>query len=224
MPLGTRLFGIGGTALIGVLIIGVALFKWTTTPPPVIAVTLSVFDVPEPETPPAPETEAPPAPEQVENRRTPQIEVLEIPPPLVEVPHANPMRAPVAEPRVDAAAPTEQAHAPEARPLPTASPASAEKPAWEGQVLAALNRAKRYPREASFRRQQGVPWIRFVLDREGRVRAVQLERSSGIETLDREALALPARAQPFPKPPGTVIGDQIELVVPVEFFLNAQGR
>ena len=65
-----------------------------------------------------------------------------------------------------------------------------------------------------------MPWIRFTSDREGRVRSVRLERPSGFDALDREALALPMRASPLPKPPESVTGNRIELTVPIEFFLS----
>ncbi|WP_443972073.1 TonB family protein [Sphingobium sp. CR28] len=58
---------------------------------------------------------------------------------------------------------------------------------WEGQVLGALNQAKRYPKLAMTRRQQGVPYIRFVMNRDGAVLSSQLERSSGFPDLDRDA-------------------------------------
>jgi protein TonB len=87
-------------------------------------------------------------------------------------------------------------------------------------VLGALNKVRRYPREARFARQQGVPYIRFTMDREGRIQSVQLDRSSGVRSLDQEALALPRRAQPLPAPPLEVKGVTIELVVPVEFFMR----
>ncbi|MDH2132203.1 energy transducer TonB [Sphingobium yanoikuyae] len=87
-------------------------------------------------------------------------------------------------------------------------------------MLGALNKVKRYPREAAFRRQQGVPYIRFVMNREGKVLSVRLERSSGVRSLDDEALSLPKRASPLPRPPEEVKGDSIELVVPVEFFMS----
>lgn len=70
------------------------------------------------------------------------------------------------------------------------------------------------------RRQQGVPYIRFVMDRDGHVLSSRLERSSGFDALDRAALELPKQAQPLPKPPEDRLGDKIELVVPVEFFLR----
>ena len=89
-------------------------------------------------------------------------------------------------------------------------------------VLGALNKAKRYPRDAQRGRQQGVPYIRFVMDREGRVLSVRLERSSGFAALDNEAVNLPRRAAPLPKPPEDVRPGEstIELVVPVEFFIR----
>lgn len=62
-----------------------------------------------------------------------------------------------------------------------------------------------------------MPYIRFVMDRAGKVLSSRLERSSGFPDLDREAVALPKRAQPLPKPPNDKPGDTIELVVPVEF-------
>jgi protein TonB len=75
---------------------------------------------------------------------------------------------------------------------------------------------------AMARRQQGVPYIRFVMDRDGKVLSSRLERSSGFPDLDREAVSLPKRASPLPKPPDNKRGDTLELVVPVEFFLRAR--
>lgn len=220
MPLGTRLFGMSGTGLVCLAIIGAALFRWASPPPPIVPTTLSVFDVAPPEAPPAPDTEIPPGPEQVQREEQPKVKVVEVPPPLVQVPSVSAMSVPAAEPVDDPGPPIEQTTAPESRPLPPGSKASDAKPTWEGQVLAALNAAKRYPLEAKRNRQQGMPWIRFVMDREGKVRSVRLERPSGYDALDREALALPMRASPLPKPPESVTGNRIELTVPVEFFLS----
>lgn len=89
-------------------------------------------------------------------------------------------------------------------------------------MLAALNELRRYPRIAMGRRQQGIPYIRFVMDRDGKVLLSRLERSSGFAELDREAVALPKRASPLPKPPADKSGETLELVVPVEFFMTAR--
>ena len=86
--------------------------------------------------------------------------------------------------------------------------------------MAQLAKYRRYPGTAIARRQQGVPYIRFVMDRQGKVLSSRLERPSGFPDLDREAVALPKRAQPLPKPPDDRPGATLELVVPVEFFLR----
>lgn len=108
---------------------------------------------------------------------------------------------------------------PVAAPLPPSNQ-GLKTDTWESEVLARLIRYRRYPRMAEFRRQQGVPWIRFVLNREGKVISTQLEQSSGFLDLDREAVSLPKRAQPFPAPPANRPGERFGLIVPVEFFLD----
>lgn len=220
MSLQTRLFGMGGTATIALLIAGGALFTWTTYQAVQKPVTLSVFDVAPPAAPPEPAREVPPGPEEVEPKDLPDIERPKIEPAEILIPSLNPLPVPAAKPVPDPGPPAKEAMAPETPPAPPAPQVSSGKPTWEGLVLGALNKVKRYPREASFRRQQGVPYIRFVMNREGAVLSVRLERSSGIRPLDNEALALPKRAAPLPKPPKDVPGDTIELVVPVEFFMR----
>jgi len=69
-------------------------------------------------------------------------------------------------------------------------------------------------------RQQGVPYVRIIIDREGKVLSSRLERSSRFFELDREAVALAKRASPLPKPPLERFGGTLELVVPVEFFMQ----
>ena len=91
---------------------------------------------------------------------------------------------------------------------------------WEHRVKLALDRGKRYPRGARRQRQEGTPRIRFLISRGGRVLSVRLELSSGVPSLDKEALALPIRVQPLPPPPRSVPGETIDLVVPVEFLLS----
>jgi protein TonB len=207
--------------MIALLILGGALFTWRTnsTPPP--QATLSVFDFAPPAAPPEPATEVPAGPEQVEKeKRPPEPGVPKIESPEIPLRSDSPIILPAPTPAPDPGPPVKKATAPESKPLPSAPQVSIGKLTWEGLVLGALNKAKRYPRIAQSRRQQGVPWIRFVIDREGNVQSVRLERSSGVGALDDEAVKLPERAEPFPKPPEDVSGETIELVVPVEFFMR----
>jgi periplasmic protein TonB len=91
---------------------------------------------------------------------------------------------------------------------------------WEGLVLGRLERFKRYPKRSRMRREEGVAWVRFALDRSGAVVEASLLQSSGHAALDEETLALVRRAAPLPKPPPEVMGDAIALEVPVEFSLR----
>lgn len=91
---------------------------------------------------------------------------------------------------------------------------------WQSELQAHLERRKRYPREAQIRRQQGVPWVRFSMDRDGKVLDVQLYRGSGYAALDREAVALLHRAEPLPKPPPHISDAQLNMAVPVQFYIQ----
>jgi protein TonB len=87
-------------------------------------------------------------------------------------------------------------------------------------LLGRLEQFKRYPYEAQYRRQQGVVYLRFDMDRHGKVLSAAIVKSSGFDALDQEALALIHRAEPLPPPPPEMAGDPIELTAPVQFFLK----
>ena len=58
------------------------------------------------------------------------------------------------------------------------------------------------------------------MDREGRVITHRLQESSGHRLLDREVEEMIKRAQPLPRMPDDMEQAQLELVVPVQFFLR----
>lgn len=89
-----------------------------------------------------------------------------------------------------------------------------------GRLRAKLERAKVYPRAAQMRRQEGVTHLRFTMDRGGKVLAWTIERSSGFPALDTEVEAMLQRAQPLPALPEDMPDQQLELIVPVQFFLR----
>ncbi|MFE8585892.1 TonB family protein [Sphingomonas sp. NCPPB 2930] len=221
MNIRSRLFGTGGVTFVALVLLGGALFTWTTYRPAPPTPALAVFDVAPPAAPPAPRREVKPGPEKErKEREKPIVEQPVAEPPLLRMPSTNPAASVTVKPVPDPGPPVKETTAPDAKPVPPAPQPSNIVPSWQGQVLAALNKVRRYPREASFRHEQGVPYIRFVMDRTGKVLSSRLERSSGIRSLDSEAMDLPKRAQPLPKPPEDIIGDTIELVVPVAFFLR----
>ncbi|MFC3443676.1 energy transducer TonB [Sphingobium rhizovicinum] len=213
----SRTLGLSLTIAIHVIAAGLMFVKWHSEYVKKQAATLSVFDVAPPAPPAEMVADEPPPPEIIPPQQQPQQPQPEAPkiqiPTPVTIP-TPPVRPAPPTPPVDKTPP------PEVKPAAAPPPPGNAKPTWEGQVLGALNKVRRYPRDALFRKQQGVPYIRFLMDREGKVLTVRLERSSGIAALDAEAVSLPKRAQPLPKPPASVEGDTIELVVPVEFFLR----
>lgn len=100
------------------------------------------------------------------------------------------------------------------------SEAQALPPGWQKAVMAHLGRHKRYPVEARQKRLEGEVLLRFVMDRTGKIRSASLTKPSGAPILDAEALAMLVRAQPLPSLPTQVKGEQVELVVPINYRLK----
>ncbi|NIK41337.1 protein TonB [Xanthomonas arboricola] len=112
-----------------------------------------------------------------------------------------------------------QAAAPASPPAPPAPAAGMTDPNWEGRVLERLQRFRRYPTTAKAHRQEGVVFVRALVNHQGRVLAARVHLGSGYLALDDEALGTFSRAQPLPRPPHS-LPDPVELEVPVEFFLQ----
>jgi periplasmic protein TonB len=232
----------GGLLIAGALhaaALGGALL-WRTPVDPAGAETAMLIDMAPPEPapePPAPEPPAPepPAPEppppEPPPPEPPEPEPIPEPPPPVEnvavpLPPPPPVVKPkpiekkpppkVVKPPPPAAVPT----APAPISAPPAPPAPHVLPSWQAQVMAHLERRKRYPRGAQFRREEGTARVRFVIDRAGVVLSFRLEGSSGSAELDQETLSLIERASPLPPPPPEIARDHMEMVAPVKFALR----
>jgi len=199
-------------------------------PPLVMALDLAPAPTPAPAPMPAPRpVEAPPPPPAKPVAPRPALVRPATPRPALP-PRPIPV-PPSPAPAADAVAETAPAPVPAAPPAaappaasPPARPASvdAEQAAttWQSSVVARLEQLKRYPAVAQARRQHGVAVVRIVMGRDGQVRSVRLERSSGVGSLDGEAVDLPERAQPLPPPPPEIKGDPLELIVPIQFHLR----
>jgi TonB family protein len=101
-------------------------------------------------------------------------------------------------------------------PAPSAERSQAVS-TWKEQIVAILNRHKRYPATSQARREQGLTQIFFSIDRQGRVLQSRVVTSSGVAALDEEALTLIRRAEPFPPPPTILAGDHIDFRLPIRF-------
>ncbi|MEM9102395.1 MAG: energy transducer TonB [Pseudomonadota bacterium] len=95
-----------------------------------------------------------------------------------------------------------------------------EMESYTANLLAWLERHKKYPKRAKARRQQGTVMLSFVIDRQGVVLSQSIQKSSGYTHLDKEALKMLKRASPLPAIPESMQKETLPLVVPVEFFLR----
>lgn len=69
-------------------------------------------------------------------------------------------------------------------------------------------------------REQGVPYVRFAVDRSGAVSQIRIGRSSGYPALDAGTLETVRLAAPVPAPPAGIEGDPVDAMVPVAFFIR----
>ena len=111
---------------------------------------------------------------------------------------------------------------PQAAPFDSDTPPASAAPAsWQSRVLSHLARFKRYPGDARQRKRAGAAWVRFQVDRDGKLLASELVTSSGTVLLDREALQVLQRAQPLPAPPASVLHQgTVTVTLPVSFKLE----
>jgi protein TonB len=86
---------------------------------------------------------------------------------------------------------------------------------WRGQVLGKLQQNFRYPASAK-NSEHGTVYLAFSIDHQGRLGASRIVRSSGSTMLDKDALDLVRRTQPFPAPP-TGANAQAEIKIPVNY-------
>ena len=91
---------------------------------------------------------------------------------------------------------------------------------WRTQVLALVEKNKRYPEAARSRREQGTAQVSFTLDRQGMVVNARVIKGSGSTALDDEAIALLKRTQPFPAPPATFPGEFVVVRQPIRFTVK----
>lgn len=117
---------------------------------------------------------------------------------------------------------------PPARDLPPASgiasrgsgAVSAEEREWEGAILERIEKRKRFPKAALNEGIEDDVILRLVIDRAGKIVRAEIAKSRGNPALDAEVLALAKRAGPYPRPPASVAGATISILVPVEFAIN----
>ncbi|RIV82245.1 TonB family protein [Aurantiacibacter xanthus] len=224
----TRLFGITGTAAVGALALGCALFTWQVVYPTVVVPSAPLVVELQPlAAPPEPPREVATGPEQVErqeDRPRPEPEIAP-PPPMVQFPQTTTVMHEIREP-VEAVIvpgpPAPETTAPKSVAAPAAASLSSDaRQTWEARLLAHLEHYRRFPARARVARQQGTVQIRFRMNRAGSVLTASVVNGSGFTTLDQAALDTLKRAEPLPGIP-TDMPDEVELTIPVEFYLGSR--
>lgn len=82
------------------------------------------------------------------------------------------------------------------------APAFAQSADWSKQVARVIASKQTYPRTAQMRGEEGTAKVKVFVGADGSIEKTELVASSGSQTLDREALALPAKAGSLPAPAG----------------------
>ncbi len=95
---------------------------------------------------------------------------------------------------------------------------------YAGVLKGWLQRNMRYPRDAWLEGQQGTVIVLFTIGRDGNVITSGLERGSGHKLLDGEAMQMVKRADPFPAMPPEIVGNELELRVPIVFYIKDYER
>lgn len=123
-----------------------------------------------------------------------------------------------AAPAVDTAPSAKAAPAPSVNAL--AEAAADALAAYRRQLSEAFAREHSYPRIAAMRGWEGEVRLRLKVARKGNLLAIALERSSGFDVLDRDALALLESYGQLPPLPDALDSSEISVVVPINYKLK----
>jgi protein TonB len=88
------------------------------------------------------------------------------------------------------------------------------------EIVIQLERHKNYPAAVQAHHETGVATVAFSIDRESKVVATHVVRSSGFASLDQETIATVHRAAPFPPPPANLLGPRFDFTVPIQFNIR----
>lgn len=203
------------------LVMAMLILGQTLAPPSEAANAAILLELPPLPAPPAPEPAMePPQEPKPQVKPKPKVVRKAVAATPRPVP-ASPPEQPSTEPAAEASPPPPSAAVANPAPAPVRpAPDPRALPSWQSQLLAHLERNKRYPEAARLRSLRGVVVVAFAMDQHGMVTGRSVKNSAGHDILDRAALEMLERAQPLPLPPPEIEGDPIQLVVPVRFFLQ----
>ncbi len=92
---------------------------------------------------------------------------------------------------------------------------------WQKELIAHLDKHKRYPAERSQKSAEIL--VSFALDRLGHVLSVNVVKGSGDAAFDEAALAMVRKSDPVPPPPPTVADEGLNFTLPVIFRVKGKS-
>jgi protein TonB len=92
---------------------------------------------------------------------------------------------------------------------------------WQKELIAHLDKHKRYPAERSQKTAEIL--ISFALDRMGHVLSTSIVKGSGDAAFDEAALAMVRRSDPVPQPPPLVADEGLNFTLPVIFRIKGRS-
>jgi protein TonB len=92
---------------------------------------------------------------------------------------------------------------------------------WQKELIAHLDKHKRYPTERSQKSAEII--VSFELDRMGHVLSASIVKGSGDAVFDQAALAMVRRSDPVPQPPPLVADEGLNFTLPVIFRVKGKS-
>jgi TonB family protein len=93
---------------------------------------------------------------------------------------------------------------------------------WQKELIAHLDKHKRYPAERSQKTAEIL--ISFALDRMGHVLSTTIVKGSGDAAFDEAALAMVRKSDPVPQPPPLVADEGLNFTLPVIFRVKGGAK
>jgi periplasmic protein TonB len=165
---------------------------------------------------PGPEQQQSKSTQDVQQAEETPLEKIERPPPVPDAEVKLPAEAkPPEKPKDEPTPPV-----PETTSPPRPKPSAAQIASWHRRIAQQVERHKGYPTSARARHETGTAQLAFTLDRNGKVVANRIVRTSGSAALDQETIDTVLRAQPFPPPPPNMPGETFDFTVPIRFNIR----
>lgn len=139
---------------------------------------------------------------------------------VVDAPPVQSVKSIAPSPPVKAAPAVKTPASAQANPHPLSSKSDEiSANAYFNAMRLMIEKNKRYPQMARRRNQEGSVRVRFLIDNNGNVNALEIVKKAEYESLNKAALEAVRRSAPFAKPPASVAKSALKLELTINFKL-----